>query len=238
MSGGHGHRHGHGREHEHGHGHAQDGDQGQGPGGGHGHGGHGRHRNFGNPDDLAAYLARLEGPDRAEWQKPDELVRALKLSPGAVVGEVGAGPGYFTLRLARAVGPSGKVIAVEVVPEILAVLQERLAATGVANVSPVLSPGDDPRLPPGACDLVLVVNTFHHFPEEVASLRKLAAALRPGGRLVNVDFHKRELPVGPPPEHKVTREEFLASAAAAGLELVEEHDFLPHQYFLVLRPRR
>ena len=238
MSGGQGRGHGHGHGHDHGHhgGHGHDHGHGEGHDGG--HGGHGRHRNFGNPDDLASYLARLEGPDRAEWQKPDEVVRALELPPGAVVGEVGAGPGYFTLRLARAVGPSGKVIAVEVVPEILAVLEQRLAAAGVGNVAPLLSPAEDPRLPPGACDLVLVVNTFHHFPEEVAYLRKLAAALRPGGRLVNVDFHKRELPVGPPPEMKVTREEFLASAAAAGLDLVEEHGFLPHQYFLVLRPRR
>ena len=236
MSGGHGRGHGHDHDGQGGHGHGHG--PGEGHHGGHGPGGHGRHRNFGNPDDLAAYLARLEGPDRAGWQKPDEVVRALKLAPGAVVGEVGAGPGYFTLRLARAVGPSGKVIAVEVVPEILAVLEQRLAAAGVANVAPLLSPAEDPRLPPGACDLVLVVNTFHHFPEEVAYLRKLAAALRPGGRLVNVDFHEGELPVGPPPEMKVTREQFLAAAAAAGLERVEEHGFLPYQYFLVLRPRR
>jgi len=227
-----------------GHGHGG----GDGPGGGHGSGhdhgherehgqGHGPRDAHGNPPDLDAYLARLEAPDRVDWQRPDDVVRALRLRPGDVVGEVGAGPGYFTLRLAHAVGPEGRVHAVEVVPEILSTLRQRLQAAGVGNVLPSLGRRDDPGLPPGGCDLVLVVNTFHHFPDGVAFLQKLAAALRPGGRFANIDFHKRELPVGPPLEHKVSREDFLATAAAAGLALAEEHDFLPHQYFLVMKAK-
>lgn len=195
-----------------------------------------RHGEHGNPADLQGYVARMEAKDRDAWQKPDEVVRALGLRPGDVVCDVGAGPGYFTLRIARAVGPSGWVHALDVVPEILAALGERLARAGVANVTPVLSAPEAPSLPPGTCDVVLVVDTYHHFPDGVAYLKALVPRLRPNGRIVNVDFHARELPVGPPVGHKVSREDFLGAARAAGLVLAREETFLPHQYFLVLRP--
>jgi SAM-dependent methyltransferase len=100
---------------------------------------------------------------------------------------------------------------------------------------PVLGLPGDPLIPLDSCDLILVVDTFHHFPDGVSSLRRLARSLREGGRLVNIDFHKRELPVGPPVEHKVSREEFLSKAQAAGLVLKAEHQFLPYQYFLVFQ---
>ena len=116
-------------------------------------------------------------------------------------------------------------------------LRKRLRKTGLRNVMPVLALEDDPLVPPASCDLILVVDTYHHFPDGPAYLRRLARSLRPGGRLVNIDFHKREVPVGPPPAQKLTREEFLAQADAAGLALVAEHTFLPYQYFLVLAPR-
>jgi ubiquinone/menaquinone biosynthesis C-methylase UbiE len=209
---GHGHRHGHVHRHDH-------------PRGAHG-----------NPEDLDRYVARMLDEERAAWQRPDEVVRALGLRPGDTVGEIGAGPGYFTLRLARAVGPSGRVLAVDVVPELMAVLRQRLEAAGLGNVTPILAEPRDPHLPEAGCDLVLVVDSFHHFPDGTAYLRGLASRLRPGGRIVNLDFHKREMPVGPPVENKVSREEFLAAAQEAGLAVVEEKDFLPYQYFLVLRP--
>jgi ubiquinone/menaquinone biosynthesis C-methylase UbiE len=180
----------------------------------------------------------MEDPERASWQRPDEVVAALGLRPGDVACDVGAGPGYFTLRLSRAVGPGGRVWAVDVEPEMIAALRERLERAGARNVTPVLARADDPLLPPAACDVVLVVDTFHHFPDGVAYLRGLAARLRPGGRIVNVDFHKREMPVGPPIENKVAREDFLAAARAAGLAVVEEKTFLVHQYFFVLAPQR
>ena len=195
---------------------------------------HGRH---GNPEDLDSYVAKMEDPSRAEWQKPDQVLRALALQPGQVVCDVGAGPGYFTLPVARAVGENGRVYAVDVDPRILATLRKRLRDAGLRNVTPVLALDDDALLPPAACDLILVVDTYHHFPGGPAYLRRLGRSLRSGGRIVNIDFHKRELPVGPPPEHKLTREEFLTQADAAGLALVQEHTFLPYQYFLVLRAR-
>ena len=198
---------------------------------------HGRHGNHGNPEDLDSYVARMEDPSRAEWQKPDEVLRALALTPGQVACDVGAGPGYFAFPVARAVGPKGGVYAVDVEPRMVVALRKRLRENGLRNVTPVLALEDDPLLPPAACDLILIVDTYHHFPDGPAYLRRLVRSLRPGGRIVNIDFHKRELPVGPPPPHKLTREEFLAQAEAAGLSLVQEHAFLPYQYFLVLAPR-
>ncbi|WP_242361604.1 MULTISPECIES: class I SAM-dependent methyltransferase [unclassified Anaeromyxobacter] len=203
-------------------------------GAGHGHGhapGRDRH---GNPEDLDAYLARLEDPSRVEWQKPDEVVAALGLRPGAVACDAGAGPGYFALRLARAVGPSGRVYAIDVEPRMIALLEERARAAGIANVHPLLAPEGE-GLPPEPCDAILVVNTFHHFPDGPGYLRRLSERLAPGGRIVNVDFHAGELPVGPPPDHKVSREDFLAAARAAGLAVAAERTFLPYQYFLELR---
>ena len=207
------------------------------PSGDRGGGGH-RHGRHGNPEDLQSCLARMEGPDRAAWQRPDEVVAALGLRPGGVACDVGAGPGYFTLRLARAVGPEGRVYAVDVKPLMIAALHERLERAGAGNVTTILGKPDDPLLPPAACDLVLMVDTFHHFPDGAAYLRGLATRLRPGGRIANVDYHKREMPVGPPVELKVAREDFIAAALAAGLAVVEEQTFLAHQYFLVLAPGR
>jgi SAM-dependent methyltransferase len=204
----------------------------------HGHDGATRHASaHGNPGDLDRYIAHLADPARDAWQKPDALLAALAVTPGQVACDVGAGPGYFTLRLSRLVGPAGRVYAVDVEPRILAALVERLAAAGARNVTPVLSLPDDPLLPPASCDLVLVVDTYHHFPDGRAYLRRLAASLRPGGRIVNVDFQKRETPVGPPVAHRVSREDFLSDAAAAGLAVSREHDLLPWQYALELTPR-
>jgi ubiquinone/menaquinone biosynthesis C-methylase UbiE len=192
---------------------------------------HGKH---GNPEDVDSYIARMEEPERAEWQKPDQVLKALGLAPGQVVCDIGAGPGYFALRAARI---ASQVFAVDVEPRILQALQKRVANSGLRNVTPVLGLDDDPLVPERACDLVLVLNTYHHFPDGPAYLRRLVRSLRPGGRIANIDFHPRELPVGPPVAHKISRDDFLADAQAAGLALAEEHDFLPYQYFLVLRPR-
>lgn len=191
-----------------------------------------------NPHDIEAYLKRIESPERAEWQKPDALVRALGLKKGQTACEIGAGPGYFALRLAKAVGPRGSVFAVEVEPRIISVLRERIVAAGAKNVVPVFGSATDPFLPDASCDLVLLVNAFHHIDERRAYLRRLARALKPGGRVVNVDFHDRETPVGPPVDHRLAREVFLRDARAAGFALVDERDLLPYQYFLVLEPRR
>jgi ubiquinone/menaquinone biosynthesis C-methylase UbiE len=192
-----------------------------------------KHDRHGNPPNLDEYIAKMEAPDREEWQKPSQVLQVLSLKPGQVVCDIGAGPGYFALRLARAVGDRGTIYAVDVAPRILKALLDRIEQSGVRNVVPVFALASDPLLPREACDLILIVDTFHHFPEPVSYLGRLAASLRKGGRIVNIDFHKREMPVGPSMDHKISREEFLAKATAAGLKLTAEHTFLPYQYFLI-----
>jgi ubiquinone/menaquinone biosynthesis C-methylase UbiE len=209
------------------------------------HGGHGPDHahgqregggRFGNPEDLAAYVARMEEPSRVEWQKPDEVLRALGVAAGQTVCDIGAGPGYFALRAAKMVGAKGQVYAIDVEPRILDVLRDRIAAAGVKNVTPVLALPADPLIP-AACDLILTVDVYHHFPDGTAYLARLGRALRPGGRIAVIDFEKRETPVGPPVDHRVAREVVVKAAAAAGLTIAAEPKILPHQYFLILKPR-
>lgn len=205
------------------------------PPAGHGHGpdAHGRDR-FQNPKNLERYIAEQESPDRLAWQKPEEVLDALSIAPGQTVCDIGAGPGYFALRVARRVGQGGRVFAVDVEPKILDVLRARLEKAGVRNVTPVLGLADDPLLPVRSCDLVLIVDAYHHFPDRPRYLARLTALLRPGGRLANVDWHKRKTAIGPEAGHRVSREEFLSDAEKAGLRLLAEPKLLPHQYFLIL----
>lgn len=188
------------------------------------------------PADFKAFVRRQLALTRAAWQKPDRVVRALGLRRGDVVAEVGAGPGYFTPRLARAVGRDGRVYALDPEPRALDVLRDRL--DGAANVTPVLNRDDDPALPPGSCDVAVIINAYHHFDDAPDFLCRVARLLKPRGRLVNIDWDARETPVGPPCDHRVPRQTFLKAARRAGLALVAEHRFLPYQYFLVLRRRR
>lgn len=208
-----GHRHDHAHHHDHHHAHGHD---------------HARDK-LGNPSDLAAYLERLEGADRAAWQKPDDVVEALRLHPGDVACDLGCGPGYFTLRLARAVGPMGRVHALDAEPRMLELLRTRAGEAGMAHVH-----AHQATVPPEPVDCVLIVNAYHHFPDGPGTLRALASRLKEGGRIVNVDFHGGDLPIGPPPDHRVSRARFLEDVAAAGLRVDREEAFLQHQYFLVL----
>src|SRR4051812_10723902 len=146
---------------------------------------------YGNPSDLDDYIAQLSSPARDAWQKPDQVVSALALARGQTACDIGSGPGYFTLRLARAVGPGGFVYAIDVEARMLQALRERLEKARVRNVAPVLALADDPLLPPGTCDLVLVVDTYHHFPDRAGYLQRLRRSLKPKGRLVNIDYHRR-----------------------------------------------
>ena len=188
----------------------------------------------GNPADLKEYIARLDNPARDEWQRPDVVLNALGITRTSVVCDVGAGTGYFALRMAKL---AAQVYAVDVEPQLLVLLRDRVASAGLQNVTPVLGLPHDPLVPAAACDFVLVVNVFHHVPEKAAYLRRLQAALRPGGRVAIIDFHKRELPVGPPVDHKLSREDCLEQVRAAGLQVVAELDSLPYQYFLILNPK-
>jgi ubiquinone/menaquinone biosynthesis C-methylase UbiE len=188
--------------------------------------------------DLAGYIASLEEPGRAEWQKPDEVIHALNLAPGETLCDVGSGPGYFALRAARRLESSGWVYAEDVEATMIDALRDRIAQARLSNVTPILGMPDDPLLPKGACDVILVVNTYHLFPNGPAFLRRLAKSLKSGARLANIDFHKRETPQGPVLARRVSREAFLADAQRAGFALASEEKFLPYQYFLILKPSR
>jgi ubiquinone/menaquinone biosynthesis C-methylase UbiE len=149
-----------------------------------------------------------------------------------VIADVGAGSGYFARRFAAAVGPDGKVLALDVEPAMLEELRRR--APGIANLeTPQVAP-DDPGLAPQSVDVVFVCNTGHHLPDRVRYYAKLRRALRSGGRLVLIDFYRRELPVGPPVAEKVSRARTLREAEAAGFRLRASHGFLSYQYFLEL----
>ena len=189
------------------------------------------------PKELAGALRRQLNPRRASWQKPAVLVRALGLRRGQVVAEIGSGPGYFTARLARAVGPSGHVFAVDPEAAVLDVLRRRIGRMGVRNVTPVLGRDDDPLLPRGRCQVAVLINCFHHMHGRVAFLRRLVAALPKNARVVNVDWDEKT-EFGPPPKRRVSRARFLRDARRAGLRLVADRPILPHQYFLVLRRAR
>jgi ubiquinone/menaquinone biosynthesis C-methylase UbiE len=194
---------------------------------------HGRH---GNPPDLRRLMRRQLATTRARWQRPDRVLRVLGVRRGAVVADVGSGPGYFTTRLARAVGARGRVYAVDPEPEVLQVLVKRL--DGAQNVTPVLSRDDDPMLPPASCDLALFVNAYHHVANGPAFVRRLVRCLKPRGRLAAIEWAYRDTPVGPPIRRRIRPETLLRIGRRAGLRPVARHEFLPYQYFLVFARAR
>jgi ubiquinone/menaquinone biosynthesis C-methylase UbiE len=186
------------------------------------------------PRTLDELANRLDNPGRAVWQKPDQVLAALKITAGQTVCDVGAGSGYFTLRLARAVGEGGKVLAIDIQPRLLDQLKAHVSEAGLKNVTTILAAPDDPKLAAESCDLVFIANTFMFIEGGPAYLKKLLPSLKKGGRLVNIDFQKKVTPQGPPVPRRLAREEFLKIADATGLKLVGEPDFLPSQYFLIL----
>jgi predicted methyltransferase len=195
---------------------------------------HEMHRRHGDP---AAYIASLDDPGRDGWQKPDEVLKALALKPGEVVADIGAGSGYFTVRFGGAVGDAGRVYAVDVSPDMVRHLNRRIRDAGIRNVSTVLADPDDPLLPDAVVDRVVIVDTWHHIEDQPKYLALLKRALKPGGQVVHIDFQKRDLPVGPPAEMKIAREDLVKQMEDAGFRLAAEHGFLPYQYFLVFALR-
>jgi len=188
---------------------------------------HGLHR------DPKAYIAMLEDPARDGYQKPREVLTALGLSEGEVVADIGAGSGYFALRLAERVGAKGQVLAVDIDPELIRHLNRRIRDAGAWNVRTVLAPPDDPLLADASVDRFFICNTWHHIEDQAAYLALMKNMLRRGGEVIMIDFHKRELPVGPPVSMKIAREDLLRQMEGAGFRLAREHTFLPYQYFLV-----
>ena len=180
------------------------------------------------PEDLG----QLESPDRAIWQKPDEIMDALNIADGARVGDVGAGAGWFTVRLARRVGPNGVVYAEDVQPEMLESIGFRVSREGLTNVRTVLGTTEDPMLPDGL-DAILIVDVIGEVRDPVGWLARAAAALKPQGRLGIVDFTWEGGGPGPPMTERVAADDVVRDAAAAGLTLLSHETFLTYQFLLV-----
>ena len=181
-------------------------------------------------------LGLLEGPDRDAWQKPDQIMDALKIADGSVVADIGAGAGWFTIRLARRVGPNGMVYAQDVQRQMLEAIRRRVAREGLRHVETRLGMGSTPNLPARSLDAVLVVDVYPEVEDRVAFLRNLAAALKPGGRIGIVNYKPGRGGPGPVPPDEGVRVESAsveADARSAGLRLLANEN-LPYQYLLVL----
>lgn len=192
---------------------------------------HGMHKEFKNAEEWAKVF---DDPKRDEWQRPDEVVALLELKPAMTVADVGAGTGYFVGRLAKAVGPSGFVIATDVEEDMIKYLDQRAIKDSWSNVRAAQVPYDDPGLSAASVDRILIVDVWHHVSDRPAYAKKLAAALRPGGALAIVDFEK-SAKQGPPPEMRLEPKAVADELTAAGLTAEIATEKLPDQYVVIAR---
>ena len=177
----------------------------------------------------------LVRPARIEEERPDEMLAALEIVPGSVVADVGAGVGYHTWRLAEIVGPSGRVVAVDIQPEMLELLRGNIEERGLDNVEIVLGTPTDPRLPVGEIDLVLMVDVYHEFSDYRAMLRAIRTSLKPDGRVVLVEYRQEDPTVPILPLHKMSEAGVRSELEPMGFQFVENPDFLPWQHILIFR---
>jgi SAM-dependent methyltransferase len=178
----------------------------------------------------AAWLDREE---RDIEEAPDRAIDALGLQPGSFVADIGAGSGYMSVRLAKRVGPKGQVYATDIQPEMIALLRQRLAKDRLANVVPVLSAVNDPKLPEGALDLELLVDVYHEFAEPQQMLRGMRRALKPTGRLVLLEYRKEDPNVPIREDHKMSVAEAKLEVEAEGFSLSRVDSRLPRQHILI-----
>ena len=182
--------------------------------------------------------AWLERDERAVEERPDLLLRALALKPGMTVADIGAGTGYYSWRMAERVGPSGRVLAVDVQPEMLSLLEREMKKHDARNVKGVLGTTTDPRLPAGAVDLVLMVDVYHEFDHPHEMLDAIARSLKPDGRVVFVEYRAEDASVPIKPHHKMSEAQVRKEAAASGLVWKETIATLPWQHIVLFGKAR
>lgn len=175
----------------------------------------------------------FEDESRAEWQMVDEIIAAVGIKEGGAIADIGGGSGYFSRPLARAVGKSGIVYCCDFATKLLDFLQIKAKEEGLDNIVTVYAAEDRPMLPPKSIDMAFVCDTNHHIENRVEYYTKLKTVLRPGGKVVIIDWHKRDQKVGPPASHNLAQEVAMQELQDAGYELVKEETFLPYQYFLI-----
>jgi predicted methyltransferase len=194
------------------------------------------------PVMSVAHADWLTRPDRDAEEQPDRVVRALNIPKGATVVDLGAGVGYFTWRLAEQVGPQGRVIAVDIQQGMLDLLEKNLKERGITNVDMVLATQDNPKLPVGAVDLVLMVDVYHELSLPETTMRHVRESLKPDGRVVLIEYRKEDPSIPINPLHKMSVEEVLAEVEPLGFKLTELMNFLPTQHIFVFhdasRPKR
>jgi SAM-dependent methyltransferase len=186
---------------------------------------------------LSENVGFFNRPERAVEEKTDALVDALEILAGDRIADIGAGTGFFTWRLAQKAGPRGKVFAVDIQPGMLALAAEAVRQHGAANVDYVLASERDPKLPPRSLDMVFIAHSYHEFAEPEAMMEAVRRSLRPGGRLVVVEYarEKRQAPASP--LHKMSFDEMRSEIEPLGFELEQILDFLPMQHGLIFTVR-
>jgi ubiquinone/menaquinone biosynthesis C-methylase UbiE len=186
--------------------------------------------------EVDKYIAFLERPERALWQRPDALVASLGLTGSEIVADVGAGSGYFTFRLARAL-PRGQVVATDIEPEMIRHIHHKAMSEAVSNVRVVLAAADDPVVPPEAA-LIFICDVLHHVADRPAWLAKMHAEAAAGARLVLVEFKEGDLPEGPPRSIKLSRAQVTQLVTRAGfVNIAEDSELLPYQYVATFEKR-
>lgn len=190
---------------------------------------HGFHKDF---SDASAFSASFDNPARDAWQQPEAVLDLMQIAPASTVADLGAGTGYFVLRLSQRVGPQGKVLALDVEPKMIEFLARRVQEQQLANVEPRLVQPNDPGLAPGSVSRILIVNTWHHIGERPSYAKKLAAALDAQGEVWIVDF-TLDADHGPPPEYRLPAEQVVRELEQGGLRArVVEPEPLPQQYIV------
>ena len=174
----------------------------------------------------------LERPEREREERPRRVIEMMKLKPTDVVADIGAGSGYFSFRIAPQV-PRGKVLAVDIQPEMLELVRKKSGELGVRNVEPVLGTVEDPKLPAGGVDVVLMVDAYHEFDHPLEMMTAIVRALKPGGRVVQVEYRAEDPDVQIKPHHKMTEAQARLEMEAVGLRFVENVPGLPQQHMLV-----
>ncbi len=174
----------------------------------------------------------LNRPGRIQEEMPDEVVANMNLRPDEVVADVGAGSGYFSFRIANHV-PQGKVMAIDIQPEMLAIIEERATREEVGNIELVLGQIDDPNLPPNSIDAALMVDAYHEFSHPFEMINGLYEALRPGGRIFLLEYRGEDASVPIRPLHKMTELQAVKEMSVFGLEWTDTLDFLPWQHMMI-----
>ena len=177
----------------------------------------------------------LERPEREDEEAPSKALDALDLKPGMVVADIGAGSGYYSSRIAKRVGPAGRVYATDIQPGMIEILERRIKNEGLTNITTMLGGMDDPRLPPAAIDLAIMVDVYHELQQPQLFLQRLKGAFKPNGRLVLLEFRKEDPKVPILEVHKMSVAEVKQELEAEGFVLDKVIDVLPWQHIIVLR---